>query len=90
MQLVLLCREQDFKRFGHELVLNPLIRDLKNLEDNSITMKDGSVLRGGMCAIAGDNLSSHNIGGFVENSQKFKMQFLNSVFLLTPPLLPVM
>ena len=42
MQLVLLCREQDFKYFG-------------------------IVLNGSLVAIAGDNLGSHSIGGFLEN-----------------------
>lgn len=67
MQLVLLCKEQDFKTFGHDLVFGPLIRDLKDMEDNGIILEDGTVFRGGLCAIAGDNLGSHNIGGFVEN-----------------------
>ncbi|XP_036442670.1 uncharacterized protein LOC118819121 [Colossoma macropomum] len=70
MQLVLLCKEQDFKHFGQEAVFRQLIIDLKELEDSGIVLKDGRVLRGGLCAIAGDNLGSHNIGGFMENFSK--------------------
>ena len=67
MQLVLLCKEQDFKYFGQHLVLGSLVSDLKDLELNGVTLSDGKVYKGTLCAIAGDNLGSHNIGGFVEN-----------------------
>lgn len=67
MQLVLLCREQDFKYFGQELVFGRLVNDLKDLEINGVTMPDGEVRKGTLCAICGDNLGSHSIGGFVEN-----------------------
>ncbi|XP_057188575.1 uncharacterized protein LOC130553556 [Triplophysa rosa] len=44
MQLVLLCREQDFKYFGQELVLGCLIKDLQDLETNGIVLPDGQIL----------------------------------------------
>lgn len=59
MQLVLLCREQDFKYFGQDLLMGQLLKDLKDLE-----VKIGKAI---MCAIARDNLGSHSIGVFVEN-----------------------
>ncbi|XP_058617944.1 uncharacterized protein LOC131531278 isoform X2 [Onychostoma macrolepis] len=34
MQLVLLYREQDFKFFGHDMVMGQLIKDLKDLEND--------------------------------------------------------
>ena len=67
MQLVLLCREQDFKYFGHDQVLNRLLADIKDLELNGVAVGDGQKLKGTLCAIAGDNLGSHHIGGFLEN-----------------------
>lgn len=67
MQLVLLCREQDFKYFGVDKVFAPLIEDLKILEERGVVVSDGSVLKGSLVAIAGDNLGSHSIGGFLEN-----------------------
>lgn len=70
MQLVLLSREQDFKCFGQDVVFSSLVRDLKDLEENGIALSDGQVYRGTLCAIAGDNLGSHNIGGFTENFSK--------------------
>ncbi len=67
MQLVLLCREQDFKFFGHDMVMGQLIKDLKDLEVSGIQMSSGEIRKAIVCAIAGDNLGSHAIGGFVEN-----------------------
>lgn len=72
MQLVLLCREQDFRFFGQDLVFAILLKDLKDLEENGVELADGKVHKGTLCAIAGDNLGSHYIGGFVENSSKSK------------------
>lgn len=67
MQLVVLCREQDFKYFGVNNVFAPLIEDLKILEQRGVVTSDGIVLKGSLVAIAGDNLGSHSIGGFLEN-----------------------
>lgn len=67
MQLVLLCREQDFKYFGVNKVFAPLIEDLKILEQRGVVTSDGIVLKGSLVFTAGDNLGSHSIGGFLEN-----------------------
>lgn len=50
MQLVLLCRQQDF-----------------GVMEYGVTLLDGQLCKGTPCAIAGDNLGSHNIGGFTVN-----------------------
>ncbi|XP_027860447.1 uncharacterized protein LOC114136593 [Xiphophorus couchianus] len=67
MQSVLLCREKDFKEFGHSRVFSELLTDLKILEENGITMADESVAKGAPYRIAGDNPGSRRIGGFTEN-----------------------
>ena len=67
MLLVLLCREKDFKEFGQAKVFSELLTDLKELEENGITMGDELVVKGALYCIAGDNLGSHAIGGFTEN-----------------------
>lgn len=74
MQLVLLCKEQNFKYFGQELIFGSLIKDLKDLETSGITMHDSKTYRGTVCAITGDNLGSHCIGGFTKNFSK-SLQF---------------
>ena len=67
MQLVLLCREQDYVKFGQEAVFGPLIKDLRNVEEKGIHVEGDINIRGTLCAITGDNLGSHSIGGFTEN-----------------------
>lgn len=66
MSLVLLCRENDFKHCGTAKVFSELLQDLKDLEENGITV-GGETVKGALCGIAGDNLGSHSIGGFTEN-----------------------
>lgn len=66
MFLVLLCVENDFKRFGIAKVFSELLADLKSLETDGIDV-DGETVKGGLYCIAGDNLGSHCIGGFTEN-----------------------
>lgn len=67
MQLVLLCRDEDFKQFGQQKVFSSLVADLKYLEDSGFQSVDGTILKAGLIVICGDNLGSHCIGGFSEN-----------------------
>lgn len=66
-QLVLLCREQDFKFFGLDKICSRLIANLKDLEDSGFQLEDGRYLKASLIAICGDNLGSHSVGGFTEN-----------------------
>lgn len=66
LQLLLLCREADFIYFGHEKVFSQLIADLGELETNGLNIS-GNIVKATVFCIAGDNLGSHNIGGFTEN-----------------------
>lgn len=53
-------------RFGLNVLLRPLVTDLKDLE-NGVSMKIGmnsQIVRGTLVAIIADNLASHQIGGF--------------------------
>ena len=53
-------------RFGLNILLRPLVNDLKKLE-KGIEMSIGgkpSVIRGTLSAVIADNLASHQIGGF--------------------------
>ena len=66
IQLAILCKEKDLKTFGPSQIFGELVKDLKHLETEGITMngtKYPVILR----AICGDNLGSHNIGGFIQN-----------------------
>lgn len=78
MSLVLLCVENDFKRFGCAKVFSEMLEDLKDLEENGINV-GGGMIKAGLFCIAGDNLGSHSIGGFTENvsrSQNLQLQIL--------------
>lgn len=72
MQLIMLCREKDFKYFGHERVFSELVADMKDLEENGVALSDQSVVKGSLYCIAGGNLGSHSIGGFTENFSQSK------------------
>lgn len=67
MQLVLLCKEKDFKYFGQKLVFQPLIDDLKILETSGIYVPIIGHIKGSIIFIIGDNLGSHTVGGYSEN-----------------------
>ncbi|ELU09809.1 hypothetical protein CAPTEDRAFT_209587, partial [Capitella teleta] len=66
IQLVLLVYVQDLKVYGFNKVVKPLLEDLHVLENEGVQC--GPVkLRGTVIALAGDNLASHSICGFMES-----------------------
>lgn len=67
LQLVLLCKESNCKYFGDFKVFGQLIQDLKELETEGIEIVPGKIVKAAVVCIAGDNLGSHYIGGFVES-----------------------
>ena len=66
VQLVLLCKESDYKKFPNE-VFQRVIDDLLDLEANGLIGPEGQRIRGFLSMICGDNLGSHGIGGFLES-----------------------
>lgn len=66
MQLVLLCKEKDYKQFKFD-IFKPIVRDLKILEESGINVTDIGILKGSVMFIIGDNLGSHGVGGFTES-----------------------
>lgn len=66
IQLVSLCHEKDIKLFTFSKILEPLINELKLLESTGFELQ-GINFRGSLIAVVGDNLGSHQIGGFVES-----------------------
>ena len=53
MQLVLLFREQDYTCFGQDVVFGSLVKDLNDPELNELTLPEGQLCKGTLCAIAG-------------------------------------
>ena len=72
MQLVLLCREQDFKEFGQKAGFAQLIEDISDLEKTGINIGGDAVVKGTILCVTGDNLGSYCIGGFTENFSSAK------------------
>ena len=69
MQLVVLCKEENFKMLGREaqdVVFGPLLNDLKKLE-SGVAFEDTHIVNGSLAFVLGDNLGSHMFGGFVES-----------------------
>lgn len=72
IQLCALVYEKDVKNCGFSCILNQVINDLQKLENVGISvLHNGHTIniKGSLIAIAGDNLGSHQIGGFVESFQ---------------------
>jgi hypothetical protein len=67
IQLAALFNSNFVKKYtnGMDAVLRPVVDELKKLEQG-IQISDGSVMRGSLIAIIGDNLGSHQVGGFKE------------------------
>ncbi|KAK3929751.1 Putative ankyrin repeat protein R578 [Frankliniella fusca] len=65
-----LCRK---KYFNPEIVFKKIVADLKVLETVGFELKPNVYKKACIVNIAGDNLGSHSLGGFVENfsSSKF-------------------
>ena len=72
--LAALCKSQDVKTFGYSPILQPLLRDLKLLENQGIYINRlGTSVRGTVIYISSDNLGAHSFAGFQEsfNVDKF-------------------
>ncbi|XP_047130544.1 uncharacterized protein LOC124810193 [Hydra vulgaris] len=67
LQLVLMCRDVDFKFFGLKKVFAPLLSDLQEISMSGVAFSDTLTLTIKLLCILGDNLGSHAIGGFCEN-----------------------
>ncbi|XP_064641941.1 uncharacterized protein LOC135496511 [Lineus longissimus] len=70
LQLVLLCREKDFKYFKMDKIFARLVSDLKDIEEQGLQIDsndNGNKVLGSVLFFLGDNLGSHCIGGFSEN-----------------------
>lgn len=69
MQLTaIFCKVVDVKRFGHDVVLEPLLKELSVLEDEGVFVASaGKNIRGMVYWVAADNLGAHFLSGLVES-----------------------
>ncbi|KAK3930893.1 LOW QUALITY PROTEIN: PTS system EIIBC component SAR0193, partial [Frankliniella fusca] len=63
-KLVALCKKKDFV---HSVLYGGIVDDLKLLETEGVIVPGYGRVKAGLVCIAGDNLGSHNLGGFGEN-----------------------
>jgi hypothetical protein len=67
VHLALLARTSLVKQHGLHIIFKPLIRDIQILETEGLTLHfNGALykLKGSIATVSGDNLASHQIGGF--------------------------
>ena len=68
IHLCALFHAQDIKRYGFSAILDPIVRDLKQLESNGIDIPFyGGCVRGSVIQVTGDNLGLHSLFGLVES-----------------------
>ena len=68
IQLALLCNTSTVKQCGYAKVLQPLIYDLKLLEQDGIYLEQlGASVKGTVLYVAADNLGAHSLAGFLES-----------------------
>lgn len=66
--LAILCKAVDVNKYGYAKVLEPLLKDLKSLEDDGIFVPSlGKVVKGTILAVVADSLAAHSLAGFVES-----------------------
>ncbi len=66
IHLCALFHAQDIKTYGFDAILEPIVNDIKVLENKGIQGPDGFV-RGSIVQVTGDNLGLHSLFGFVES-----------------------
>ena len=54
LQLIMLCKETDFKSFGPDTVFSRMLSDLRQLEDHGLVTTAGHAVRATVITIVGD------------------------------------
>ena len=68
INLCALFHAQDIKRYGFNLILEPLVNDIKVLETEGLNISMSErVIHGTIVQVTGDNLGLHGLFGFVES-----------------------
>ena len=81
--LALLCKSDDLKVYGYDKVFEPLLQELKTLEQHSVFLSQlGQFVKGSVQCVIYDNLGAHGIGGFVESFSAGFVQETNQNFRL--------
>lgn len=66
--LAVLCKSDDVKTYGYEKVFEPLLHDLKTLEEQGIFVPLlGESVQGTVFSVVADNLGAHSVAGFLQS-----------------------
>lgn len=66
ISLLIMCKSADLKYFTLQKILEPFLSDMKELSHTGIEVPGLGVVPCGVFCVAGDNLGSHFLGGYVE------------------------
>lgn len=70
IQLALLGKSNDVKKFGFDKFFDPLLKDMKDLEQQGVFVEAlNAHLRGTVFCVCADNLGAHGLAGFQESFQ---------------------
>lgn len=81
IQLAVLCKSDDVCLFGYKKFLDPLMKDMKCLEQTGFFVPAlNQYVKGTVFCVCADNLGAHSLAGFQEslNSDKLCMSCLIS------------
>lgn len=71
--LSVLCKNDDVNSYGYDKIFQPLLQDLKTLEDLGVYVPlFGESLQGTVFSVVADNLGAHSVAGFL---QCFSVQY---------------
>ncbi|XP_054592203.1 uncharacterized protein [Nothobranchius furzeri] len=66
--LSVLCKTNDVKSYGYDKILEPLLQDLKILEEHGVYVPLlGESVKGTLFSVVADNLGAHSVAGFLQS-----------------------
>lgn len=66
--LTILCKSDDVKTYGYDQVFEPLLQDLKILEEQGVYVPLlGESVEGTVFSVVADILGAHSVAGFLES-----------------------
>ncbi len=76
IQLLILCKTVDYKKYGPQPFLQNLINDLQDLHENCLTVSfEGKnwTFEVNLSVLIADNLGAHTLRGFLESFSAIRM-----------------
>jgi len=66
--LSILCKTEDVKTYGYDRIFEPLMQDLKTLEELGVYVPLlGESVKGTVFSVVADNLGAHSVAGFLQS-----------------------